>query len=67
MLIKYGLQCKYQLNADDSEKTIKLNKAQGVFNACQIEGKEKKLFQYLDVNIKVEMHGFHKKITINIL
>ena len=43
-----------------------MNKGQGVFNQCSIQSKERKLFEYVDVNVKVEMQGFHKKITINV-
>ena len=53
MLVKYGLECKYQMGSVDSEKTTSLNKGQGVFNSCSIKGKEYKLFEYVDVSIKV--------------
>ncbi len=53
MLVKYGLECKYQMGNVDSEKTTSMNKGQGVFNSCSIKGKEYKLFEYVDVSMKV--------------
>ena len=67
MLIKYGLECKYQFSPEDAQKTVDRNKGKGVFNKCYILGKQKDLFGYVDVSVNVEMQGFHKKISINIL
>lgn len=44
MLVKFGLECKYELEGKDSEKTLNINKGSGVFNRCFIKGKEKNLF-----------------------
>jgi hypothetical protein len=65
MLVNYGLECKYQLNSADAEKTGAMNKGQGVFNSCSIKDKEYKLFEYVEVGMKVQMQDFHKKITID--
>jgi hypothetical protein len=51
----------------DERKTVELNKGQGIFHRCWLKGKEKKLFEYLEVGIKVLMQGFHKKVYIDIL
>ena len=67
MLIKYGLECKYELPEEDSMSTIAKNKGKGVFNVCVVQGKERNLFSYVNVGVRVEMHGFHKKIHISIL
>jgi hypothetical protein len=55
------------LEGADEEKTVEMNKGQGVFNVCYLRGKERKLFEYLEVGIKVQMHGFHKKVIIDVL
>lgn len=39
MLVKYGLECKYELDSSDAAKTVALNKGQGVFNVCSIKSK----------------------------
>jgi hypothetical protein len=39
MLIKFGLECKFELNTSDIEFTVNKNKGQGVFNKCSINGK----------------------------
>lgn len=65
MLVKYGLECKYQLSSADAGRTGTMNKGQGVFNSCSIKDKEYKLFEYVEVSMKVQMQDFHKKITID--
>lgn len=67
MLIKYGLECKYELSPKDRELTIEMNKGHGVFTECRVKERTRKLFEYVDLGLEVEMHGFHKKISIDIL
>ena len=67
MLVKYGLECKFELSQQDTSKTINENKGQGIFNVCFVKGKQRKLFDYVDVGLSVEMQGFHKKITIDVI
>jgi exoribonuclease R len=67
MLVKYGLECKYELDPSDCQQTLTLNKGQGIFHRCCLKGQERKLFDKVEVRIKVEMQGFHKKVSIEIL
>ena len=67
MLIKYGLECSLDLEEKDSEATIKMNKGQGVLTKCMLQERERNLFEYIDVEVKVEMKGFHKKTIIKVI
>ena len=67
MLTKYGLESKYSLTAGDAEKTKQMNQGKGIFTRVVIEGKEYKLFDYVQVVVKVEMKGFHKLMKMNIV
>lgn len=67
MLIKYGLECSLNLSEEDSIKTVTMNKGTGVFLMCFVEGRERRLFDYVNVQVKVTMDGFHKKTSIYII
>ena len=44
-----------------------MNEGKGVFTVCQIQGAKHELFEYLDVQVRVELKGFHKIMHINLL
>lgn len=67
MLVKYGLECKYEFSPEEAQQTVEVNKGQGMYNQCVFNGKKFNLFDYADVTVAVEMHGFHKKININVI
>ena len=44
-----------------------LNEGKGIFYRVEIEGRRYKLFEYLDVEVKVELKGFHKIMKLRIV
>lgn len=67
MLIKYGLETKIELSEQDAKATTKLNEGKGIFYRVEIEGRRCSLFEYLDVEVKVELKGFHKIMKLRIV
>ena len=64
MLVKYGLESKIPLMAEDAEKTKKMNEGKGIFTKVSVNGKNYSLFDYVQVLVKVELKGFHKLINL---
>lgn len=67
MLIKYGLECKINLSEKDQKQTKKINYGKGIFYKVIINESKYDLFQYLDVEVKIELKGFHKIVNITIV
>lgn len=62
--MKYGLESKRTLTEQEAAQTGKLNEGRGIFTKVSIDGKEYKLFDYVDVLVKVELKGFHKLMKL---
>ena len=68
MLIKYGLESFVNLNEKEKAKTKQLNeKKEGtIMTKVFVQGMELELFGYVDVEVKVELKGFHKIMDLKI-
>jgi exosome complex exonuclease DIS3/RRP44 len=67
MLIKYGLESRLEFNEQEKEQVKELNKSKKFIKEAVIQGKQVALFDYLNVEVKVELHGFSKKMILKVL
>jgi exoribonuclease R len=67
MLIKYGLESRIKLSAKDMVESKGLNIEGGIACRVNIEGRVLSLFEYVDVEVRVELVGFHKLINLRIV
>lgn len=67
MLIKYGLESKIAFSESEKKRVGELNSGRGVLTEAEAGGKVRKLFEYLEVEVQVELRGFHKVMEMRIV
>lgn len=67
MLIKYGLESRLEFTEEEKQQVKEMNKNKKFIKEAMVQGKKVALFDYLDVEVKVELHGFSKKMILKVL
>ena len=69
MLVKYGMESSIFLDEGEKAKTVEINKGNesAIMNRCWVGKRELNLFDYVDVEVKVELKGFHKIMNLSIV